>query len=105
MFKKGFGLHPLGAWCANTRECLAMLMRRGAADSGTCAGHVEVLAAAITQVPARYRRRMLVRTGGAGATGKLITHLMSRAKGWNPGPRPIVRRTKPSRRQVKNLIA
>jgi hypothetical protein len=27
--KKGYGFHPLGAWCANTRECLAMLLRPG----------------------------------------------------------------------------
>jgi Transposase DDE domain group 1 len=34
-----------------------------------------------------------------------ITHLMSRAEGWPPGLRWIVRRTKPSRRQMKNLTA
>ena len=27
-WKKGSGFHPLGAWLANTRECLAMLMVR-----------------------------------------------------------------------------
>jgi hypothetical protein len=32
-----------------------------------------------------------------------ITHLMSRAAGWPTGLRWIARRTKPSRRQVKNL--
>ncbi len=34
-----------------------------------------------------------------------ITHLMSRAPGWPAGLRWIVRRTKPSRRQAKNLTA
>ncbi len=34
-----------------------------------------------------------------------ITHLTSRAAGWPPGLRWIVRRTKPSRRQVRNLTA
>jgi hypothetical protein len=34
-----------------------------------------------------------------------ITHLMSRAAGWPAGLRWIVRRTKPSRRQIKNLTA
>jgi hypothetical protein len=34
-----------------------------------------------------------------------ITHLMSRAAGWPAGLRWIVRRTKPSRRQAKNLTA
>src|SRR6185437_9604858 len=28
-WKKGYGFHPLGAWCANTRECLHMLLRLG----------------------------------------------------------------------------
>ena len=28
-YKKGYGFHPLGAWCRNTRECLAMLLRPG----------------------------------------------------------------------------
>jgi hypothetical protein len=34
-----------------------------------------------------------------------ITHLMSRAAGWPAGLRWIARRTKPSRRQMKNLTA
>ena len=34
-----------------------------------------------------------------------ITHLLSRAAGWPDGLRWIVRRTKPSRRQAKNLTA
>jgi hypothetical protein len=34
-----------------------------------------------------------------------ITHLTSRAGDWPPGLRWIVRRTKPSRRQMKNLTA
>ena len=28
-FKMGYGFHPLGAWCANTAESLAMLLRPG----------------------------------------------------------------------------
>ena len=31
--KKGFGFHPLGVWCANTTESLAMLLRPGNAGS------------------------------------------------------------------------
>ena len=34
-FKKGYGHHPLGGWCANTGECLAMLLRPGNAGSNT----------------------------------------------------------------------
>src|SRR6266849_3089536 len=160
-FKKGYGFHPLGAWLANTTESLAMLLRPGNAGSNTFADHAAVLPAAIRQIPARMRTRLLVRVDGAGASHELITHLLSlasrrrtvlftcgwaiteaderaiamlpaaawqaaveqegavqedkhvaeitrllsRAAGWPAGLRWIVRRTKPSRRQAKNLTA
>src|SRR6266566_5198717 len=75
-WKKGYGFHPLGAWLANTRECLAMLLRPGNAGSNTFADHKEVLAAAIRQVPARFRKQVLVRVDGAGASHELIRHLL-----------------------------
>jgi len=160
-FKMGYGFHPLGAWLANTAESLAMLLRPGNAGSNTFADHLAVLTAAIRQIPARMRSRLLVRVDGAGASHELIshllslssrrravlftsgwaiteadeqaigllpsgawqaavdqdgaaqedkhvaeiTHLLSRAAGWPDGLRWIVRRTKPSRRQAKNLTA
>jgi hypothetical protein len=76
-WKMGCGFHPLGAWLANTRECLAMLLRPGNAGSNTFTDHKEVLAAAIRQVPARFRARILVRVDGAGASHDLIKHLLS----------------------------
>jgi Transposase DDE domain group 1 len=158
-FKKGYGFHPLGAWLANTTESLAMLLRPGNAGSNTVADHIAVLAAAVRQIPARFRSRLLVRIDGAGASHELIAHLLSlasrrrtvlftcgwmitgadeqairllpaaawqaavdqdgtvqedkhvaevtrllsRAGGWPAGLRWIVRRTKPSRRQMRNL--
>lgn len=75
-WKKGFGFHPLGAWLANTRECLAMLLRPGNAGSNTFKDHREVLAAALKQVPASFRRRILVRLDGAGASHDLVEHLL-----------------------------
>ncbi len=160
-FKKGYGFHPLGAWCANTAESLAMLLRPGNAGSNTFADHAAVLTAALRQIPRRMRSRLLVRVDGAGASHELITHLLSlagrcrtvlfscgwaitkadeqaigllpaaawqagldqdgavqedkhvaeithllsRAAGWPAGLRWIVRRTKPSRRQARNLTA
>jgi Transposase DDE domain group 1 len=76
-WKMGYGFHPLGGWLANTREPLAMLLRPGNAGSNTFADHKEVLAAAIRQVPARFRRQVLVRVDGAGASHELIKHLLS----------------------------
>src|SRR5260370_3967823 len=158
-WKKGYGFHPLGAWCSNTRECLAMLLRPGNAGSNTFTDHREVLAAAARQVPVRFRRKIIVRVDGAGASHELLKHLLSlssprrillftcgwmitpadeaaimQAPGgaWKPGIaqdgtldedkhvaevtdlmsraskspgglRWIVRRVKPSRRQMKNL--
>jgi hypothetical protein len=76
-WKKGYGFHPLAAWCPDTRECLAMLLRPGNAGSNTFTDHRDVLAAAIRQVPARFRRKILVRVDGAGASHELIKHLLS----------------------------
>src|SRR6266853_756161 len=160
-FKMGYGFHPLGAWCANTAESLAMLLRPGNAGSNTVADHLAVLTAALRQIPRRMRSQLLVRVDGAGASHELIghllslsgrcrtvlfscgwaiteadeqairllpaaawqagleqdgaiqedkhvaeiTHLLSRAGNWPGGLRWIVRRTKPSRRQAKNLTA
>jgi hypothetical protein len=75
-WKAGYGFHPLGAWLANTRECLAMLLRPGNAGSNTFEDHKEVLTAALKQVPAAFRRRVLVRVDGAGASHELLKHLL-----------------------------
>jgi hypothetical protein len=76
-WKRGYGFHPLGAWAANTRESPAMLLRPGNAGSNTFTDHKEVLAAALQQVPARFRRKMIIRVDGAGASHDLIKHLLS----------------------------
>src|SRR5258708_2272047 len=138
-----------------------MLLRPGNAGSDTFADHLAVLTAAIRQIPARMRSKLLVRVDGAGASHELIshllslssrrrtvlftsgwaitaadeqaigllpasawqaavdqdgavqddkhvaevTHLMRRAGRWPAGLRWIVRRTRPSRRQARNLTA
>ena len=66
-FKKTFGYHPLGVWCDNTGEFLAASLRPGNAGSNTTIDHKNVLKAAIAQVPAGHRKRLLVRCDGAGA--------------------------------------
>jgi hypothetical protein len=76
-WKKGYGFHPLAAWCANTRECLDMLLRPGNAGSNTFTDHKEVLARALKQVPAAFRRHVLVRIDGAGASHLLIEYLLT----------------------------
>ncbi|MGD0701815.1 MAG: hypothetical protein ABSA02_18265 [Trebonia sp.] len=55
-WKKGYGFHPFAAWCANTRECLNMLLRPGYAGSNTFTDHQEVLAAALKEESAVHLR-------------------------------------------------
>jgi hypothetical protein len=69
------GLHPLGCWCDNTTEPLAAKLRKGSAGSNTTADHLEVLGAAITALPPKYRRRLMVTCDGAGASHGLIERL------------------------------
>ncbi|MEO3807344.1 IS1380 family transposase [Nonomuraea sp. B1E8] len=76
-FKKGYGFHPLAAWCANTHESLAMLLRTGSAGSNTVADHIRVLSEAITQIPDAYRAKIWIRVDGAGATHDLVEHMKS----------------------------
>ena len=71
-FKKGFGYHPLGVWCENTQESLALMLRPGNAGSNTVANHIAVLTAAIAQVPTAHRRKLLIRADGAGASHGLL---------------------------------
>jgi hypothetical protein len=94
---KGFGHHPLLAYCDNTAEGLAWMMRPGSAGSNTAADHLQVTDAAITAVPARHRRRLMVTCDGAGASHKLIARLDELARrpgrelvysaGWELGAR------------------
>ena len=72
---KGYGFHPLTAWCSNTGENLAMMNRVGSAGSFTAADHVAVTDAALAQLPAPYRKDVLVTVDGAGASHGLVEHL------------------------------
>jgi hypothetical protein len=74
-FKKTFGFHPLAAWCANTQESLAMLLREGNAGSNTVADHRTVLTAALAQIPGSSHAKILIRVDGAGATHELLEHI------------------------------
>jgi predicted DNA-binding transcriptional regulator AlpA len=76
-YKGTWGFHPLAAWSANTYECLAMMLRPGNAGSNTASEHIAVLTDALTQLPRAYRRRILIRLDGAGASHALIEHLLS----------------------------
>src|SRR5215207_5259222 len=61
-FKGGFGFHPLGVWCDNTGELLAIRLRPGNANANHAQDHIDMLGEAIAQIPAPHRRTILVRT-------------------------------------------
>lgn len=79
-YKQTFGFHPLGVWCDNTSEFLASMLRTGRAGSNTAADHIAVLADAISQVPGKHRKRLLIRSDGAGASHDLLTWLHEQGK-------------------------
>jgi hypothetical protein len=74
-----YGLHPIVVSVANTGETLAILLRNGNAGSNTVADHVTVLQQAINQLPARYRRKIIFRADGAGATKELLAWIKTEA--------------------------
>jgi hypothetical protein len=74
-FKGTFGFHPLAVWCDNTTELLAARLRAGNAGSNTAADHLEVLDAAINQIPRTHPEHVLIRADGAGASHGLLDWL------------------------------
>src|SRR5262249_43864551 len=72
---KGYGHHPLLAYCDNTGEPLAGMLRNGSAGSNTAADHLAVLDAAIEALPPKHRRRLMITADGAGASHDLVTRL------------------------------
>jgi hypothetical protein len=64
-FKGTYGHHPLTAWCDNTGESLAFLLRPGRAGSNTASDHIRVLTEAIAQIPAPKRRNLLITVDGS----------------------------------------
>ena len=74
-FKSTYGHHPLLATCDNTGELLVVMLREGNAGSNTGTDHVKVLNAAISQIPAAFRRDLLVTIDGAGAGHQIVDHL------------------------------
>jgi len=73
---KGFGHHPLLAYCDNTGgEPLAWMLRKGSAGSNTAADHIAITDAAIAALPPACRRNLMITVDGAGFSHKLIEHL------------------------------
>lgn len=88
------------AWCDNAGESLALVLRKGSAGSNTVADHIEVLDEAIVQIPARYRRDLLITVNGASSSHGLLDHITTLnaspwrqvhySTGWDLGARERV---------------
>ena len=78
-WKKTFGFHPLAAFADHSTgaggEPLAIVLRPGNSGSNTVADHIEVTRLALAQLPARLRRRVLIRTDSGGGTHGFLAWL------------------------------
>lgn len=86
-YKRGFGFHPLLVFLDQTNEALAAKLRSGSAGANTAADHVELLDAAVAQLPVTTRADepetgadVLVRADSAGATHGFVDAIV--AKGF-----------------------
>jgi len=73
-FKGGYGFHPLMAYCDETGEALAAILRPGNAGSNTAVDQIAVIEQALEQVPAAQIEdlEILVRADSAGATHDVL---------------------------------
>lgn len=87
-YKRGFGFHPLLAYLDATGEALAGVLRPGNAGSGTAADHVEVLDAALAQLPVDPGDvEVIARADSAGCSHVFLDHCVARNVGFVVGHR------------------
>jgi hypothetical protein len=84
--KGGVGFCPNLATCDNTDDVLAIDPRAGNATSNCAKDNIAVLDLAVSRLPGRYRRRVLVRLDGAGFSHDLLEHIAAgggvRGRDW-----------------------
>jgi len=83
-YKLGFGFHPLLCSLDETGELLSANLRPGNAGSNTASDHIEVLEAALAQLP-EGRRPDLARSDSAGATHDFVEALRERDIAFSVG--------------------
>jgi len=88
-FKYGFGFHPMLAFCDHgeqgSGEPLAAMLRPGSAGSNNAADHIAVLDAALAQLPASERTRVLVRTDTGGGVKEFLHHITDQGLHYSVG--------------------
>ena len=73
-WKRGYGFHPMLAYCDQTGEALAGELRPGNAGANTAADQIKVAEAALEQIPAEHIGdiKLLLRVDSAGACHELL---------------------------------
>ena len=91
-YKQGFGFHPLLVHLDETREALAGRLRPGNAGANTAKDHVELLDAALAQLPLPTRAEdseqgleLLVRSDSAGASHGFVGAIAERGLEFSVG--------------------
>jgi hypothetical protein len=74
-YKGGIGFCPNLATCDNTDDMLAIDPRPGGATSNCAKDNIVLLDLAVSRLPDRYRRWVLVRLDGAGFSHDLLEHI------------------------------
>jgi hypothetical protein len=98
-YKRGYGMHPIGAWCDDTGEPLAAMLRPGNAGANNAEDHIDLIGLAVDALPAAYRaghqphdvapvaHPIRVRADSAGASHEFVAHLRERRLGFSVGYR------------------
>ena len=85
-YKGGFGFHPLLCFEAGSGEALAGILRPGNAGSNTAADHIEVLEAALAQLPrGAAGPGTLVRCDSGGASHAFLDAVLARGLAFSVG--------------------
>jgi hypothetical protein len=85
-YKGGIGFCPNLATCDNTDDMLVIDPRPGGATSNCATDNIALLDLAVSRLPGRYRRRVLVRLDGARFSHALLDHIAAgggvRGRDW-----------------------
>lgn len=86
-YKRGYGFHPMLAYCDQTGESLAGQLRPGNAGANTAADQIQVAEQAIEQIPAEHIEQIevLLRVDSAGACHELLDWCRQARIGYSVG--------------------
>ncbi len=86
-WKRGYGFHPMLAYCDQTGEALAGELRPGNAGAGTIADQIEVAEQALAQIPEAHIETIdiVLRVDSAGACHELLDWCREARIGYSVG--------------------